>query len=322
MGAGGRIDGVNAAALGLALLLAATIAWTATVAVPASSDSGGAERAGVVEVLADGSEAVRGGDGEAVRVADYHRIVSLVPEVDDALAALGAVDRLVAIGGYSREHSVYARHLTPVRGTVPGGAGVEDVLALKPDLVVVSAYSDVGRTQRLRAAGVPVFHLGRESGADDAALAVRRIAALCGECALGDRIAERFLARLRRVADPVLPRYGACYVECVGTQIFLASVGTNQSDVIVAAGFADAAAAAGYRGYGECRLEDLLRIAPAVIVAPRGSAATIAALPGSDAIPAVARRRIVEVDAALLSSPGLAMLDAAEAVAAARARLP
>ena len=39
-------------------------------------------------------------------------------------------------------------------------------------------------------------------------------------------------------------------------------------------------------------------------------------------IPAIAHHRIIEVDPALLSGPGLSMLDAAEAIARAREALP
>ncbi len=322
MSVGRRIDVANALALAIALTSAAAIAYACSPRTAVGGAAIAVVAPTIVEALPDGGVGVRGSDQVAVRVADYRRIASLVPEADEALAVMGMVDRLSAIGAYSRGHSVYARHLAAVPGTIASGSGVEDVLTLKPDLVLVSAFSDPGRTERLRAAGIPVFHLGSASGAAEAALAVRRIAALCGESALGDRQAERFLQRLARVADPALSKTAACYVECVGTQLFLASAGTNQSDILVAAGFEDAAARVGYRGYGECRIEDLLRIAPAVIIAPVGSGATLAGLVGSAGIPAIAQHRIIEVDAGLLSSPGVAMLDAAEAVAAGRGRLP
>jgi iron complex transport system substrate-binding protein len=318
-----RIDIINAAVLAAALGVAASIALLlARPSAPASPPSNVTSETSLVERTATGAPAVRGGDGELVPVADYRRIVSLVPEIDDAFAEMGMVDRLAAISEYARGHSAHARHLRAVPGTVAAAAGVEEVLRFAPDLVCVAAFSDPGRTARVHAAGVAVFHLGDERGAADAALNVRRLAALCAESAAGDELAARFLRRLERIADPRLPRSSACYVGCIAGKLFGGGAGTSYSDVLAAAGLSDGAADAGVSGWLEYRAEDLLRIAPEIIVTGIGMGAAITAMPGMSAVPAVANQRIIEVDHDLLSCPGIAIADAAEAVALARERLP
>jgi iron complex transport system substrate-binding protein len=314
MSAGGRaIDALNAAALSAALATAGLAGWVlarpATAAMPAPA-------------AASAAGSIVDGDGTAVAVRDYRRIVSLVPELDDALAAMGLTDRLAAVSAYSREHGVASRQLRGVPGTVPTGASVEDVLALRPDLVLASPISDPGRTARIRAAGVAVFRIGQERGAQDAAAAMRQVAALCGEPAAGTALAERFLRRLAHVADPRLPRLRACYVAWYDGKLFGGAAGTSYHDLIESGGLTDAASERGYRDWPEYRVEDLIAIAPEVLVTGAGMGAHLAELPAAGDIPAIAHHRIIEVDPALLSGPGLSMLDAAEAIARAREALP
>ncbi len=332
------LDALNAGALALALIVGGGVGWTCSRAprLPGGAAASVSTRPSVVESDPAGIAVVRGGDGVAVPVRDYRRIVCLVPELDDAFAELGMVDRLAAISAYSRAHSARARHLRQVPGSVATGAGIEDVLAFTPDLVVVAAFSDQGRSERMRSAGVAVFNIGPERGAADAAVAIRRIAALCGEATLGDEAAARFTDRLAHLADRfdmhgahepgetavMRGRPRACYVSCYGTRLFGGSTGTSYADIIAAAGFADAAAEHGYAGQLDYRIEDLLAISPDVIITGTGMGAAIAALPATAGIPAVATKRIIEIPVDLLVSPGIAILEAAEAAVAARERLP
>jgi iron complex transport system substrate-binding protein len=309
-------DLINGAGLALAVATGTVLALfgaertdTATAPTTASADGGVRER------LPSGAWAVRGGDGTLLPVADYHRIVCLVPEADDAFAELGLTARLAGISAYSRAHSRHATALAAVPGTVATGAGVEAILALHPDLVVAAAFSDGGRNARLRAAGIPVFDLGSESGVADAARNLQRLAALCGDDAAGARLAHAFQRRLAHVADPAAARPRALYVAVWGRRLSGAATGTGGHDLLTAAGCRDAAADAGLTGWPDYQIEDLRRLDPDLIVTATGMGAGLADLPGAQDIRALRDHRIVEVDPDLLDSPGLTMLDAAEALA-------
>jgi len=311
---------INAGGLALAIALATTCALVSAHRVPVAAVTAPAAH-DIREAMAGGAWGVRGGDGVVLPVADYHRIVCLVPEADDAFAELGLATRLIGISAYSREHSRHAVALAGVPATINAGAGVEALLALHPDLVISAAFSDPGRNDRLRAAGIPVFDLGAEAGIGDAAQNVRRLAALCGEWLTGDQVAASFLRRLGHVADAHAARPRALYVAVWGRRMSGAGAGTGGHDLLEAAGCSDAAAAAGLKGWPDYTVEDLRRLDPDIIVTATGMGAAIAELPGALDVPAMRRRSIVEVDPDLLDSPGLTMLDAAEAVADGVARL-
>jgi len=305
-----RSDGVNAVALLGACLLALACGWQHRAATAADGPSG--------TVIAE----VRSADGAWVPAGPYQRIISLDPAIDDALAEMGMATRLLAISSWSYAHASRARLLHAVPHQLPAGASLEDLLALQGDLVLVSGASDPLRSAHLRSAGMTVFDCGSERTAADAAQALRQVATLLAQPALGTQLASRFLSRLARVRDPRLPELGACYVAIYGGELLGGTLGTTYHDLLVAATLGDAAMAHGWRDWPTYHLEDLVAMAPQVILTGTGMGATLRALPGAARIPALAADRIIEVDPDLLSLTGIGELEAAEAVAAGRAQLP
>src|SRR5207245_3978181 len=82
-----------------------------------------------------------------------HRVVSIIPATTEMLFAMGAGDRVVAVGSYDR--------FPPEVDALPRvGAlldpNVERILSLKPDLVVIYGTQTDLRTQ-LDRAGVPSY---------------------------------------------------------------------------------------------------------------------------------------------------------------------
>ncbi len=301
------IDGANAAALLLALMAAAAIALALHVPTPSAAPASTHDGAVISEV--------RGSDGVMVPVREWRRIVSVVPQLDEAAAAVGLLERFAGVTAHARAHSPFAAQLAVVPGTVLTGASVEDLLGLRPDLVLVSAFADPGFCARLRSAGIAVWRIGEERGPASCAQYVVDLATLCGARARGETVAATFQQRLQRVADPAWPRRRACYVSIYDARLFGGTVGTSYGEVLKAAGFTDAAALAGFRDWPQYQPEDLLKIAPDVIVTGVGMSAALRALPGAGRVPALAHNRVLELDEDLLSAPGLALLDAAEALA-------
>jgi len=306
-----RADAINALALVAALLAAGAGAWLVHGWRPVVM-AGPLAAAGTVT----------GHDGVAVTVQDFRRIVSLVPSWDDAAADLGLLSRFAAISTYSREHSTRRAQLAAVPATIPKASSVEDLLALRPDLVLLSTFGDGGRATKLRAAGITVFNVGDELGIADAERGLHELAELCGDAPRGEAAARAWRRRLLLVPDPERPRESACYVGCFAGKLSGGTQGTSFGDVITAVGFTDAAAAHGYTGWPDYRVEDLIAIDPDVIICPLGNAAEIRRLPGAEHLRAVVHDRLIEVDGGLLAMPGVAILDAAQAVALARARRP
>ena len=121
------------------------------------------------------------------------RIVSLSPHVTEMVYAIGAGDRLVAVTSHS-DYPEQARAL-PVVGDFRQ-IDMERVLALKPDLLVAwSGGSLAPQVEKLRQAGIPVFHSRPEHLADIPDNMIR-LGVLAGREAAARQVSQRWLAQL------------------------------------------------------------------------------------------------------------------------------
>ena len=147
----------------------------------------------------------------------------------------------------------------------------------------------------------------------------RRIAALLGDQARGERWAVAFARRLAGVSAHLpagLTRRRACYVSAFGDELYGGTLGTSFNDVLTAAGLIDVAAER-LRDWPKLSIEILIAIDPDTLVLNRGGAAAIRRLPGADALRALrSPGGVLELDPALLQDPTLGILDAAEALVA------
>ncbi len=290
---------VNAMALGLALVLGA-------LAVARSAPAPASPTAPVATTVAD----VR---GVAVPVGNYARIVSLSLVADSVLAALAQPGTVAAISAYSTGE--VARRWTG-KPRLPGLDDLEAIIALHPDLVLVSTYGgETDRMARLQAAGLRVFALGAMEGLTSFQRDARVIGGVLGQAAAGERLGATLAGRLARVAALLPPgthRPTALYLSSFGDALFGGTVDTSYHDVLTAAGCTDAAAAK-FRGWPQLSVEQVLVLAPEILVVRRGQAAVLARRPGLERLTG----RWVELDGDLLEDAGTGMLDAAEALYAA-----
>ncbi len=90
------------------------------------------------------------------------RIVSLLPSLTETVCALGACDKLVGVDRYSNWPEDLQRKLPVVGGGLD--PNVEAIVALKPDVVLLSSSARVG--ERLEALGLRTVALEPRSSAD------------------------------------------------------------------------------------------------------------------------------------------------------------
>lgn len=102
-----------------------------------------------------------GGASWAQNGVPPRRVVSLLPSLSETVCALGACDRLVGVDRYSN-HPSRLRALPQLGGGLD--PNVEAIVALRPDLVLVSASSRVA--ERLQALGLRVLVLEPKTRAD------------------------------------------------------------------------------------------------------------------------------------------------------------
>jgi len=296
------VVGWNLAAFAAVLCLSTSVAWFPRKP-PADEPTGGA-RGQAPHVVQDHG-------GKAVRSTRYSRIVSASPLADGLLLELCEPDRVVAFTPYTARSRAFRFSGKPTVRL----AEIEAILALHPDLVLVSGTGDVQPIARLRDAGLVVFDLGEPRGFDALVQNIHELANLIDAPERGDALATQVNDAMHTVAADVPPgrRRRGMYINSYGGRLFGGSIGTSYHDVLVAAGLIEAADR--YNGWPSYTTEEVLEIDPEVVVTAADMRRRICEHAGLGALQACrAQGRIVEVDGATLSDPGLVMVEAARAV--------
>ncbi len=264
--------------------------------------------------LPDGRIAVRDAQGTAIPLAHYTRIISLSLESDALLAELCERDRIIGVSIYHQ--STVALHLAGLP-RLAGLDNLETVIALMPDLVVVSSTADqLDRLARLRQAGLTVCSLGSQRGVASLIPNARLIGALIGSDDRAEHFITTFTHRLANVAASLPtnhPRRRALYLGIYGHEIYGGTIGSSYHDVLTAAGLIDVAAEH-YSGWPKLSVEEVIALHPEVIVLSPRSATALRALPGVQALRAVTDGHLLIIGEGILEDPGPGLLDAAEAV--------
>lgn len=121
-------------------------------------------------------------------------IVSLNPCLDAILVEVAPPEQVLALSHYSRDagSSSIPPHIAARYGVTGGTA--EEVIALRPDLVLASSFLPQPTRSALERAGLRVETFGSPVTVAESAAQVREVAALAGRKARGESIAARIAA--------------------------------------------------------------------------------------------------------------------------------
>lgn len=261
------------ASMALALSAAGTAGATGAV---------GAGTAGA----SDPTLAVQDDRGQAVRLsAPPRRIVSLLPSLTEAVAVLGAEDRLVGVDRHSN-WPLAVQKLPRLGGLdeIP----TEAILALKPDLVLAS-ISTRG-LDRLESLGVPVLRL-RSDTHDD----VRRSLQVLGQVLQRPQQAGQLWSRMQAELDAAAARVPAAlqgrsvYFELSGGS-YAAGAASFLGQTISRLGLLHVAPAA-LGPFPKLNPEFVVRQQPAVLMGPQREVLGMPARPGWSGLEAVRHQR-------------------------------
>lgn len=242
------------------------------------------------------------------------RIASGSMVADPLLLDLCPPGRIAALTPHILENPRYAERARGVP-TLSNPSALEEVLALAPDLVVVSHFANPQVLARLRERRVAVLDLGPMHGIETLHANIATISALCGNAERGRLLAARLDDRLRVLGArvPANERPRGLYLAIYATKIFGGTRRTSYHDVLTAAGVVDAAAAR-YEGWPELAAEQILALDAELFVTKRGMGRVLCTRPGLDLSRPCREGRVFEVEGTLIDDPGLAIADAAEAV--------
>jgi len=244
--------------------------------------------------------------------------VSLSPALTEVLFAIGAGDRVVGVTDYC-DFPPEARSRPKVGGFA--SPSVEVVLALRPDLVLVSpGPGNRDPALALRRAGVRLEVVPAET-VEDSLAAIGEVARLCGLPEQGAALAASVRARLDAVAARSGGAPGIPVLFCVQIDpLIAAGKGTLPSELLEIAGGRNVVTAERYPRIG---IETVIEAAPEVILQARMDVSDAATARREETfwsrwpgIPAVRDGRVVVLSAPVALRPGPRVADAAEQIEA------
>ena len=245
------------------------------------------------------------------------RIVSLNPCLDALLVHLADRRQVAGISRLSRDPE--GSTIAGIAATLPvAGETAEEVLLLRPDLVLASTHTALATRRALQRLGVEVVAFGAPSTVTESLAQVRQVAARVGRPARGEALCARINAALDAAATRGRRRPEMLLLLSGG---LAAGPGSLPDDLLRRLGIANAATRLGLTGWTPAPVEALLAAPPEVLVRAGGAREAgrpdrITRHPGLDRIGD--RILAAEIPERLLFCGGPSLVEAAARLAAIR----
>ena len=147
------------------------------------------------------------------------------------------------------------------RGLHLNRGGGEEVISLRPDLVVAGAYTTRATRAILEDHGIPVIILGLPESLAEVFAQIRTVADRLGRQSEGERLIDELRREIDAHRSPVRKR-GLVY----HPNGFTNGIGTLVDEMLVITGFENVAASSGVHGFSQFALERVVMNPPDVLV--------------------------------------------------------
>ncbi len=187
------------------------------------------------------------------------RVVSVNLCTDQLLLMLGEPEQIASVSHLALEPN--SSYMARQAGSYPINHGkAEEILALKPDLIVAGAYTDRSLIALLKKLGYRVEQFPLSSNIGDIRDNIRLMARLIGRETEGEALVTGMDRRLERVRQhrPAVPPRAAFYQP----NGYTGGIDTLQHSALELAGWENIAASEGVVGYGTIDLERLVLARP------------------------------------------------------------
>ena len=236
-------------------------------------------------------------------------IVSLNPCTDAVLAEVADPGQIVAISAYSHDPASSSMDLAVAR-RFPATAGtVEELLALRPQLVIGTPFMSPASVQAIGRLGLRLERVGIATSVDESLAQVRQVAALAGHPERGEALVGRIEAALAANAAPAGSPVPALVWQGGG---IVPGDGTLIADLLRRTGFVNAAAARGLGQADMLPLEQLLAAPPRLIFAAGHGLGNEDRMLAHPALAALSGTRREPLDPALLWCGGPTIIKTAD----------
>jgi len=190
------------------------------------------------------------------------KVVSINLCTDQLLLMLAAPGQIASVSYLARDPD--SSFMARAAGVYPlNHARAEELIALRPGLVLAGAYSDPRLLQLLRSLGMQVEQFPLTHSISGIETDIRRLAGLLGRERRGAALITRMRARLARIATPTptppRQRPKALFYQPRG---YTSGRHTLQDEALGLAGWRNLAADLGIEGYAPIDLERLLLARP------------------------------------------------------------
>jgi iron complex transport system substrate-binding protein len=224
-------------------------------------------------------------------------LVSLNPCTDAILAEVADPAQILAISHYSHDPAGSSMGVDAARRFASTGGSVEEVLALRPDLVIDGTFTPPATRAALAQLGLTLEQLPIAATVPESIAQIRRLAALAGHPERGEALVLRIEAAMAISAAHSGQPVSAIVWQGGG---IVAGEGTLITALLRHTGFSNAAADRGLVQASHLPLEEMLTRPPRVILAAGNGAGDEDRLLGHPALAGLTGTTRARLDPALL----------------------
>jgi iron complex transport system substrate-binding protein len=231
------------------------------------------------------------------------RIVSLAPSNDEILCALVDEKRIAGLSKFSQDAATSYVSEAARRIKIFVDRNAEQVISLRPDLVLAARYTKIDLKGLLTETNTPLVITTDFRNFADIEANVRLIGRTVGEEGRAESVIGEMRRKLDAARSRLRPESEALHALYLASGNFSAGSGTSIHEILLAAGLKNAAAEAGIKGHVKLASEQIIQIAPDVILIAsgyerdRGFRQALENDAQLSAVKAVREKRIVEVQA-------------------------
>jgi iron complex transport system substrate-binding protein len=263
---------------------------------------------------------VKAGELDVLVPREPERIVSLSPSNDEIVCALVDEKRIAGVSRFSRDEATSYVAEVARRINVFVDRNAEQIVSLRPDLVVAARYTKIDLKGLLAEARIPLIVTTDFRNFADIEANLRLIGKAVGEEGRADALIGEMRRRLADARSRLRPERAGLRALYLASGNFSAGAGTSIHEILVAAGLENAAAKAGIKGHVKLAPEQITQINPdAILIATgyerdRGFRQSLENDAQLSAIKAIKEKRIIEVQARSVLTVSHHVADAVEAL--------
>lgn len=205
----------------------------------------------------------------STQAAKPQRIVSLNLCTDQLLLLLVDPSRIASISFLSAVPE-YSQWVEQTEGLHLNHALAEEIVPLKPDLILAGDYTDSYIVRFFEAQNIPVQRVSLPSGVNSLFTGLQTVASLTGDEASANTIVKEQSARMQSLQDRAIALFDTDgerpVLASIGPNAFTQGVGTIRDELIGLAQMQNLAATLGMKGNAHYSLEQLIYYQPDILM--------------------------------------------------------